>query len=234
MKRGKLLRIFGWVALGATLFLVGMYFQRDEQDHREIEHKTSERSERQSGKPSGVSSDEGAGSPRDLPVSNHQEEYFLRPEGEWQGYRVSKSDLKRCATTAVCRRGLACSENKCGACSADAPCLDGEMCVLDHCIPKSQVECLRRVDCEQNGYCVLVGSTSGKRGNENLRAVCMAEKGLNPYHQPPEEVATDNSQNPFQNPPTVPVQSDLAGNFTHYFPERATKQSPAHSDGGEE
>jgi hypothetical protein len=237
-KRG--LQALAWAALGAALFFAGRFLRSEREQSSPSEQEAHKRQVHPHPSVSRglLSKPEVERSAAELNEQSEEEasppeaeEYFPRPEGEWQGYLVSKLDLKPCESTNVCRRGLACSEGKCGACSSDAQCLESEACVLDHCITRTQVDCLKRADCEENGYCVLVGTTSGQRGNESLRAVCMAETGENPYHQPPEEAPAEQAS---ASSPRQPVQSNLVGSFANYFPERARLKNPPQSTNKEE
>jgi hypothetical protein len=78
-----------------------------------------------------------------------------------------------CEMSSACGLALACVDNFCGPCTADAQCAQGEGCVLDHCVRQELIGCRHRADCAGGGYCILSGLTGGTvRGNEDMRAYC--------------------------------------------------------------
>lgn len=114
-----------------------------------------------------------------------QEQYHERNPHEWQGMLVDMSMRQVCDQTTSCGLALSCSDDgQCGPCAVDDDCAGGEACVLDHCLPASQVACTSRDDCAHiagmgdDAYCVLSGLTGGEhRGNSQMRAHCQASAG---------------------------------------------------------
>ncbi len=225
MRKG-FFRAMVWAALGAALFFAGRLLktigkvQVDERNSAP-QHQPARTGNPEERKHTSTVFRDPAPNNRvneDARSPESESEYFPRAADEWQGYRVSRRDLKPCRTTSVCRRGLACRQGKCGACSTSSDCLTGETCVLDHCINSEKVECSHRGDCGDIGPCILIGSTSGRRGNETLQSVCMPETGKNPYHEPPPDLDEETDDSAPNNNPEV--QSDLRGAFSEHFPDR--------------
>jgi hypothetical protein len=97
-----------------------------------------------------------------------------RPDGEWQGMLVNLNAQPPCDGPALCGLARACKNGKCGPCELDADCATGESCVLDHCVRSENVGCRRRADCGPRSTCILSGYSAGVRGNQNMRAYCVA------------------------------------------------------------
>lgn len=111
-----------------------------------------------------------------------EETYHPRDADEWQGMLVDMSMRQLCDESSRCGLGLSClADGKCGPCERDADCAAGEACVLDYCLPASNVECSAREDCahvSDDAYCVLSGLTGGEpRGNSDMRSYCLASSG---------------------------------------------------------
>jgi hypothetical protein len=82
-----------------------------------------------------------------------------------------------CDTSSRCGLAMACDEGKCGPCTEDAGCAEGEACVLDHCVRQEHAECHSWRDCQSGALCVLSGYSSDPRGNRDMRAQCQAVEG---------------------------------------------------------
>lgn len=100
--------------------------------------------------------------------------WHARPEGEWDGMLVNLNVTPPCESPAGCGMARACKNGKCMPCEVDVDCASGESCVLDHCVKSANVSCRRRADCASGSVCILSGYSSGIRGNENMRAFCLA------------------------------------------------------------
>jgi len=135
--------------------------------------------------------EQDAGVPSD-PYANAkqpvQRRFHPRAEGEWQGMRVRLDRQPICAGGQSCGLALACKDSRCGPCLSDDECAEGEVCVLDHCVLEDAVGCTSRQDCEDGSLCALSGYTAGLRGNEDMRAFCLATSGGTP--QSPEALET--------------------------------------------
>lgn len=103
--------------------------------------------------------------------------YSARDANEWQGMRIDMSNPQICRETRHCGLALACTAGACGPCRADAGCMAGEACVLEHCVRNENADCRRRADCEGDALCVLTGYSTGPRGNEDMRSMCLAPTG---------------------------------------------------------
>lgn len=115
-----------------------------------------------------------------------------RPDGEWQGMLVNLNVQPPCDGPGLCGLARACKNGRCGPCEFDAECAPGESCVLDHCVRSANVHCRRRADCGPRSTCVLSGYSAGVRGNQEMRAYCLAmesgaSRGPAPPETPPEE-----------------------------------------------
>jgi hypothetical protein len=100
--------------------------------------------------------------------------WHARPDGEWQGMLVNLNVQPPCDGPGLCGMARACKNGRCGPCEFDAECAPGESCVLDHCVLSANVRCRRRADCEPRSSCVLSGYSGGVRGNQDMRAYCVA------------------------------------------------------------
>lgn len=98
-----------------------------------------------------------------------------RPDGEWDGMRVNLNVQPPCDGPDLCGLARACKGGRCGPCEVDVECASGESCVLDHCVRSANVSCRRRADCGPRSSCILSGYSAGVRGNEDMRAYCVAE-----------------------------------------------------------
>ncbi len=119
--------------------------------------------------------------------------YHARDPDEWQGMLVNVAMQAECTTSAGCGLAMACIDQRCGPCTADSQCADGEECVLDHCVAAPQVACRTRRDCAGEGddaLCVLSGYASDPRGNGGMTASCQLPSGGTDQdianHEPPE------------------------------------------------
>jgi hypothetical protein len=97
-----------------------------------------------------------------------------RAPGEWDGMLVNLNVTPPCESPAGCGMARACKSGKCMPCEADVECASGESCVLDHCVRSANVSCRQRADCQSRSVCILSGYSSGVRGNEDMRAYCLA------------------------------------------------------------
>jgi hypothetical protein len=120
-----------------------------------------------------VAAADGTAAPRNVVAT----EYHPRPEGEWQGMRVNLALRATCERSEGCGLAMACREGLCGPCEADGECAGGEVCVLDHCVPRAQAACRSRSDCGEEELCVLSGYSSDARNNGGMRASCLAGRG---------------------------------------------------------
>ena len=119
--------------------------------------------------------------------------YHPRAESEWQGMLVNTSLQSICEGDSSCGLAMACNNNLCGACSVDADCASNEVCVLDHCVIKSNTSCHTSTDCRQDEYCVLSGYSADPRGNQSMLAYCQSEEsGTEPSQEQFTDI-TDNS-----------------------------------------
>lgn len=98
--------------------------------------------------------------------------FYPRDADEWQGMRVDIAAAPPCKTSDDCGLARACIDGACAACSEDSQCGRGEACVLDNCIPETQVECRTRKDCGQDAKCVMTGYSSDPRGNSATHSRC--------------------------------------------------------------
>ena len=105
-------------------------------------------------------------------------EYHPRDPNEWQGMLVNTTLQPECARSEQCGLAMACIEGRCGACRNDAQCDGGEVCVIDHCVPATQVTCRSRRDCAgSESFCILSGYSSDPRGNDEMTAFCQEASG---------------------------------------------------------
>lgn len=116
---------------------------------------------------------DGQSSARALPPSRYRQ----RPSGEWQGMLVDEALQALCDTTARCSMALACINEHCGGCRNDDDCLNGETCVLDHCLLRRRVSCRTRKDCGADAMCILSDYGTDTRGNEGMIAYCNPNAG---------------------------------------------------------
>ncbi|MCG8555441.1 MAG: hypothetical protein MJD61_09175 [Proteobacteria bacterium] len=102
--------------------------------------------------------------------------FHPRDPNEWQGMLVNVANFQVCTRSGSCGLGLACIERRCGPCSLDAECAEGEACVLDRCLREGNVGCRSRRDCGHLGedaLCILSGLTAhDPRSNAELRSYC--------------------------------------------------------------
>jgi len=118
-----------------------------------------------------------------------------RPAGEWQGMLVNLNVTPPCDGPDLCGMARACRNGRCGPCEFDAECGSGESCVLDHCVRSASVSCRRSADCGAGSVCVLSGYSSGVRGNEGMRAYCLAiESGASQLPPAPESPPTKDTR----------------------------------------
>lgn len=136
----------------------------------------AERAEQQAlDEPPPCDSPEAASSDTCYETTAPNEEYHPRDPDEWQGMLVDISSPLYCE--GFCGMALACIEEQCLPCESDAQCMEGEGCVLDHCMPLDNIECRGRADCGDD-LCVLSGYTGGTaRANEDMRAYCLSPSG---------------------------------------------------------
>jgi hypothetical protein len=126
--------------------------------------------------------------PTTFPVTKTKE----RSAGEWQGMLIDLAIAPPCLRNEPCSLARACKDGFCTACWSDVDCAADEGCVLDHCVLRSQIECRRRSDCAAPSLCVLSGYSSGRRGNEDMKAFCLDPNG-GAIAQPPALPAPENS-----------------------------------------
>jgi len=101
-----------------------------------------------------------------------------RPGDEWQGMLVDVTFRQVCPDSSVCGLALACkADGLCGPCGSDAECVEGERCVLDHCLLADNVTCRSRTDCGEDELCILSGYTPLGRANGDMRSYCNAASG---------------------------------------------------------
>lgn len=98
----------------------------------------------------------------------------VRPAGEWDGMLVNLNVTPPCESPSGCGMARACKGGKCQPCVYDVECAPGETCVLDHCVKTENVSCRRRTECPEGSICLLSGYSNGVRGNENMKAYCVA------------------------------------------------------------
>lgn len=96
---------------------------------------------------------------------------------EWQGMQVNPSMQASCGTADGCGLAMACHGDRCGPCAADSECASGEICVLDHCLRHELAGCRSAADCGREERCLLSGYSSDSRGNADLRATCLPDRG---------------------------------------------------------
>ncbi len=117
------------------------------------------------------------------PFSNDQlsnavqgEAYSSRPDDEWQGMPVDETrETAACHSKIGCGLGLACVGGRCVGCAYDDDCMEGEQCVLQHCLKQELVTCVGRADCEAGEKCILSGVSAGPRGNETMSSSCLSK-----------------------------------------------------------
>lgn len=126
-----------------------------------------------------------------------------RDPEEWQGMQVDLTMQALCEGPASCGLAMACLDGKCGPCTTDGDCAQGESCVLDHCVLESNAACKTRDDCADDELCVLSGYSSDPRGNAEMKATCLGASGGTP--QVPDE--TEEEQ-PVQEPQPTPFEVD--------------------------
>lgn len=97
-----------------------------------------------------------------------------RPAGEWEGMLVNLNVTPPCESPSGCGMARSCKSGKCQPCAYDVECAPGETCVLDHCVKSENVSCRRRSECPDQSTCLLSGYSNGVRGNENMKAHCVA------------------------------------------------------------
>jgi hypothetical protein len=100
-----------------------------------------------------------------------------RPASEWQGMQVDASMQATCGTADGCGLAMACHGERCGPCAADSECASGEICVLEHCLRRELANCRSSGDCGGEERCLLSGYSSDPRGNADLRAICLEDRG---------------------------------------------------------
>lgn len=98
-----------------------------------------------------------------------------RAPSEWQGMQFDVADASECRVEHSCGLALACIEERCGPCVRDDQCENGEACVLDHCLLRSNVHCRRASDCPNDDLCILTGISDDPRGNGDMNAICSAQ-----------------------------------------------------------
>jgi hypothetical protein len=127
--------------------------------------------------------------------------FHPRDPNEWQGMLVRDDAGPYCSVSATCSLGKACMKGSCLACERDGDCVSGEACVLDHCVLADRVGCRSRKDCGGKSFCVLSGTSSTLRGNEEMRSYCLnPESGAGSV--PPEPEVAE------QNPPPPHTEDD--------------------------
>jgi hypothetical protein len=56
--------------------------------------------------------------------------------------------------------------------------------VLDHCILRELASCRQKADCAADAWCILSGYTAKRRGNEDMRSLCVSDSsGGSPLDQ---------------------------------------------------
>ncbi len=97
--------------------------------------------------------------------------YHQREPGEWDGMPVPLQGPP-CEESQYCGLALACIDQMCVACTADADCAAGEGCVVDHCLKTQLITCRSFHDCP-GAHCILSGVSGGTaRGNEDMTSYC--------------------------------------------------------------
>jgi hypothetical protein len=96
-----------------------------------------------------------------------------RRPSEWQGMLVNLNLAPPCDSTSHCGLARICKGGKCLPCEQDGDCMADEECVLDHCIRRALATCRGRADCGPRAVCLLSGYSSGHRGNEDMRSLCV-------------------------------------------------------------
>ena len=92
-----------------------------------------------------------------LRLPDSSDEFFPRPEEEWQGMLVRRAWRAPCDVSSDCGLALACRAGVCGPCESDSDCAEGEGCVLDHCVRQRSIGCRARRDCAAGELCILSG-----------------------------------------------------------------------------
>jgi len=102
-----------------------------------------------------------------------------------------------------CGLALACVNGKCTGCQNDEECMEGESCVLQHCILNSKIECFSKSDCPRNSLCILSGVSPGLRGNSKTTAYCQSNaSGFEQVRTSQiEELQANVERSPFARPP---------------------------------
>lgn len=126
--------------------------------------------------PTPPSTRETARAPSELDRALGPPRWHPRPDGEWQGMLVNLNVQPPCDGPGLCGLARACKNGRCGPCEFDAECAPGESCVLDHCVRSVNVGCRRRAECGPRSACILSGYSAGIRGNQDMRAYCVAEE----------------------------------------------------------
>ncbi|MEZ4459354.1 MAG: hypothetical protein R3E66_06425 [bacterium] len=103
--------------------------------------------------------------------------HSFRPDAEWQGMAIDESDDgTACHPDIGCGLGLACVDGRCVGCADSADCMEGEACVLQHCLLEEMVSCVGRTDCGADELCVLSGVSGDARGNSEMHSFCMSNR----------------------------------------------------------
>lgn len=133
--------------------------------------------------------DERQSPPPKLPAG--AEARFVRAAGEWQGMPPDRIHSMPWTPEMPCGMALAFVDGFCLPCLRDGECLQGEQCVLNHCVPAKAVECRVRADCKQGQLCTLTGYTGGDpRANSDMRAVCSGSTGRSHWTEADVEAAS--------------------------------------------
>lgn len=103
---------------------------------------------------------------------------WVRAPTEWQGM-LPDPELEWACGEILCAKARACVDGRCVPCVSDEECEAGERCVLQHCVPSANVECVTRADCDApDELCLLSGlSGSGGRSNADMVAYCLSPGG---------------------------------------------------------
>jgi hypothetical protein len=104
-------------------------------------------------------------------------QYHPRDSAEWQGMLVDLSMQANCESSMQCGLAMACRSGRCGPCTRDSECGEGEGCVLDHCLLQAAIGCRSRSGCGAHELCVLSGYSADPRSNAELTSRCMTPDG---------------------------------------------------------
>jgi hypothetical protein len=113
---------------------------------------------------------------------------ILEHRDERHAAACAELPVAECEVTSDCPRGLACDRGTCVTCGAGcgdndgrvipcpgAPaCADGELCLLNTCVPAANLGCELGRDCPEGEICSLSGmDLTGGRGNGSTRTLCL-------------------------------------------------------------